>query len=112
MAKKPDNAYDRELASKGLERTQVLEVVAQKDGTFASVYRERIVPISNGKVLMRQPIRISKSPKQGTNLSYVIKIVKEIGPASRKELINKIVEMLGVTEGNAGVYLSKAMKLI
>jgi len=38
-AKKPDNAFDRELAAAGKMRSYRVEVVQNPDGSFATIYR-------------------------------------------------------------------------
>ena len=113
--KKPDNAYDRELAAKGLMRSQKLEVVQVGDG-LASVYREIIIPIptpeSRKEPPRKEPTRVVKSARKGTKLSDVVDLVSKSSNSSKELLISDIMNMLGVTRSNASVYLSKAMKLI
>ena len=108
--KKPYNAYDRELAAKGLMRSQRLEVVPSGNG-FASVYREVIIPISSTNLKRKEPVRVVKAVRQGTKLSDVVRLVSNSPNSSKELLISDIMNMLGVTKSNAQVYLSKALKL-
>jgi len=110
-AKKPDNAFDRDLASKGLQRDYKMDVFQNPDGTFASIYRQVIVPVEK-KMPRREAVRVVKAPKKGTKLAEVIRYVTEHKTSSKELLISDIMNMLGVTRSNAGVYLSKALKLI
>ena len=110
-SKKPDNAFDRELAARGKMRTYRMEVVQNPDGSFATIYRQVIVPIES-KMPRREAVRVVKGPKKGTKLAEVVNYVNGRKNESKELLILGIMNMLEVKKSNAGVYLSKALKLV
>ena len=110
-AKKPDNAFDRELAASGKMRTYRVEVVQNPDGSFATIYRQVIVPIEN-KMPRREAVRVNKPIRQGTKLAEVVSYVNGRKNESNELLILGIMNLLEVKRSNAGVYLSKALKLV
>lgn len=121
---KPTNEFDKNLAAKGLKRASVAEVVALEDGTFATCYREHIVKVASSPVLLCKKektlevgnvevkevkVKAKRAARKGTKLDRVVEFVKGSDAKSKAELVTGIVEMLGVTEANAKVYLYKAV---
>ena len=122
---KPTNEFDKELAAKGKKRVQVAEVVALENGSFATCYREHIVKVDQTPVLLCKKekkldtanvldvkevkAKAPRAARKGTKLDRVVEFVKTSDAKSKGELVSGIVDMLGVTEANAKVYLYKAV---
>jgi hypothetical protein len=139
--KKPSDEFDRDLAAKGLKRAQYLaNVIATDTGkkddegnpiySFGHVYREKIVPICDDKLVKKGKPRMNvessvkkstrgnavytfkKAPREGSKLAIAVTVVTETGKDDKPACITAIVDKLGVTAGNASIYYQKAKSLI
>jgi len=64
------------------------------------------------KMPRREAVRVNKPIRQGTKLAEVVSYVSGRKNESNELLILGIMNLLEVKRSNAGVYLSKALKLI
>lgn len=94
--------FDQQLAAKGRTRTTKMDVVQNPDGTFATIYRQVIVPI------VRQQDEPTNAPKRKVSIRQ---------PRSNNSLKPKAIELfgngmsvkdvaseLGITYANANYY--------
>lgn len=139
---KPTNEYDQQLLAKGKRRAlEMAQVIAQDTGkkddqgnpiyTFATAYREVIVPANLtavkkkrgvGRMNLEQSVvnvvsqkkvfGKAKTPRTGTKLEQAVGIVKEVGRDDKPACLDKLVEVMGVSRGNASIYYAKAKEIL
>lgn len=101
--------------------------------TFGSKYREIIVPINptvnNEKeeegeddmnvdqslvnvVSQKKVFGKAKTPRTGSKLKQAVGIVQGVGKDDKPQCLVKLVEMMGVSRGNASIYYAKAKAII
>jgi len=142
VSQKPSNEYDQELLAKGKKRAVVLaQSLAQDTGkkdadgnpiyTWGSVYREVIVPVNSnvkkkrkgvGRMNVEQSVvnvvsqkkvfGKTKTPRTGTKLEQAVGIVREVGRDDKPACLAKLVEVMGVSRGNASIYYAKAKEIL
>jgi hypothetical protein len=56
--------------------------------------------------------RAPKAPRNGSKLSQAVELVNEAGKDDKEACLAKIIEVLGVTRGNATIYYAKAKAIL
>jgi len=141
-AQTPTSDYDKELSAAGKRRVQVMESVRLSNGDIVNVYREKIVDdkfdygqfkLKKGRKRMNvdiatvneaesavnsmirsRKVREStpKAPRSGSKLSQAVELVNEAGKDDKESCLARIMEVLGVTRGNATIYYAKAKVIL
>lgn len=121
---------------------EMAQVIAQDTGkkdedgnpiyTFATAYREVVVPVDKtirtkkrkgvGRMNVDQSVvnvvsqkkvfGQTKTPRTGTKLEQAVGIVSEVGKDDKPACLIKLVEVMGVSRGNASIYYAKAKEIL
>jgi hypothetical protein len=138
----PISDYDKELSASGKKRIQVTDSILYPNGHVAWVVREMIVDKNfkygmqlnkkGRKRMNADPVAVSaaetavntivrnrvsverapKAPRSGSKLSQAVELVNEAGKDDKEACLAKIIEVLGVTRGNATIYYAKAKAIL
>ena len=138
----PISDYDKELSASGKKRILVTDSIVYPNGHVAWVVREMIVDKNfkygmqlkkkGRKRMNADPVAVSaaetavntivrnrvsverapKAPRSGSKLSQAVELVNEAGKDDKEACLAKIIEVLGVTRGNATIYYAKAKAIL
>ena len=70
-----------------------------------------VAPVVTPKVAKREVTNVVKA-KKGTKIAQVVELVAANKNATKASAIADIMNMLGVTKGNASIYYAKAIALV